>query len=353
MKKKFFVYCLVLILSLSLVVTGCGGAKKEEPKQGEAPKEEPKKEKIIIKYTHGVDTNSPHHQTGEKFKELVEKYTNGQVEVQIFPNGQLGSEDRGFQDVQNNVVQATSMAVNNVTPFSPSMGFFDLPYIFSTREEFTKVIDTLWDDINTKMIAESGNRAIIWFDQDFRVLTTAKKPVKKIDDLKGLKIRVPQNPLMLGAFKAWGSDATPIAWDETFNALQQGVVDGQENPHSVNLASSFQEVQKYITEIHYKMWIGPVVMNEKWLQSQPADVRDAIIKAGKEAMMWERQYIAEKSAADLKALTDAGMEFLGVPEDEAVWQEKAMAIWPQFYQTIGGTEMLEKVMKVLGREMPK
>ncbi|MGI6226037.1 MAG: TRAP transporter substrate-binding protein [Peptococcales bacterium] len=351
MKKKMFLYCLVLILSLSLVLTGCA-SKNEENKEGNQT-EAPKKDKIIIKYTHGVDTNSPHQHVGEKFKELVEKYTDGQVEVQIFPNGQLGSEQRGFQDVQNNVVQATSMAVNNASPFAPSLGFFDLPYIFSSREEFTKVIDTLWDEINEKMIAESGNRAIIWFDQDFRVLTTKDKPVRTLNDLKGLKIRVPQNPLQLGAFKAWGCDATPIAWDETFNALQQGVVDGQENPHSVNLASSFQEVQKYITQINYKMWIGPVAMNEKWLQSQPEEIRDAIIRAGKEAMLWEREYIAEKSAADLKALTDAGMEYLGPPEDEALWQEKAMEIWPEFYDTIGGTELLEKVMDVLGREMPR
>lgn len=348
--KKWFVYALVLVLSLSLILTGCGEAKDSAK---DAQKKEKKDEKVVIKYTHGLGEDDPHHLTALKFKELVEKYSNGKVEVKIYPADQLGSEQRGFQDVQNGVVQATSLAVNNATPFAPVLGFFDLPYIFKDRNEFYKVIDTLWDDINAKMIEQSGNRAIIWFEQGFRVLTNSKKPVKNINDLQGLKIRVPKNPLMLGAFKAWGSDATPIAWGETFNALQQGVVDGQENPYPVINSMKFYEVQKYITDIHYKMWIGPVVVNEKWLQNQPADIKEAIIKAGKEASVWERELIKQKEGEALENLKKHGMEHLGTPTDEEVWMEKAMAIWPDYYEKIGGTEMLEKVMNVLGRELPK
>jgi len=346
MKKKWFVYSLVLILSLSLIITGCGGS-------NDSSKNAPKEEKVVIKYTHGNGENDPHHLVGLKFKELVEEYSKGKVEVRIYPADQLGSEQRGFQDVQNRVVQASSLAVNNATPFAPVLGFFDLPYIFKDNQEFYKVVDTLWDELNAKMIEQSGNRAIIWFDQGFRVLTNSKRPIKTIDDLKGLKIRVPQNPLQLGAFKAWGSDATPVSWGETFNALQQGVVDGQENPHPVNNSMKFYEVQKYITEIHYKMWVGPVVVNEQWLQSQPEDIREAIIKAGKDATIWSRELIKTYEQEALDNLLAHGMENFGPPEDEEVWMEKAMAIWPQFYEQIGGTEMLEKVMDLLGREVPR
>lgn len=343
MRKKIVLISVAVLLTLSLVVTGCGN----KPATSGAD------QKVVIKYTHGLPESDPHHWTALKFKELVEKYSNGKVEVKIFPAGQLGSEQRGFQDVQNNVVQATSLAINNAVGYSPSMGMYDLPYLFKNREEVYKVLDGTSKDASDKMIKESGNRPIIWFEQGFRVLSNSKKEVKQMSDLKGLKIRVPQNPLMLGAFKSWGASPTPISWDETFNALQQGVVDGQENPYSIINSSKFYEVQKYITDIHYKIWIGAVVVNDKWFLGLPADVQEAILKAGKEAAMAERDYIVDVEKKAMENLKAKGMVFAGTPVDEDVWMKNAMAIWPDYYDKIGGTELLEKAMKILGRELPK
>ncbi|WP_459907374.1 TRAP transporter substrate-binding protein [Desulfotomaculum defluvii] len=330
------------------LLSGCGNSDKDQAAG--------KEEKIIIKYTHGVgtDPSDPHQWVALKFKELAEQYTDNRVEVQIFPGGQLGSEQRGFQDVQNGVVQATSLAGNNAAVFTPSVGIYDLPYMFMNRDEAYKVMDGIWDDLDKKMIEESGTRALIWFEQGFRVLTNSKKPVTTLDDLKGLKIRVPQNPMMLGAFSSWGCEPTPIAWDETFSALQQGLVDGQENPHTVNNSMKFYEAkQKYITDIHYKMWIGPVVVQEKWLQSLPADIRDALIKAGRDTALAERDFIVELETKALENLKSNGMEQLGAPKDEAEWQKRAMATWPKFYDQVGGTELVEKAMTILDKEMPK
>ena len=163
------------------------------PASGQASAPAAAGQKVTIRYTHGsgATPDDAHQWTALKFKELVEKYSNGKVEVQIFPAGQLGSEQRGFQDVQNGVVQATSLAVNNATMFTPATGLFDLPYIFKSRDEAYKVFDGLWADMDKKMIEQGGVRAIIWFEQGFRVLTNSKREVKTLADLKGLKIRVP------------------------------------------------------------------------------------------------------------------------------------------------------------------
>ncbi|MCG8400284.1 MAG: TRAP transporter substrate-binding protein [Firmicutes bacterium] len=352
MSNKFWLLILAAVVSMALILGGCGSKDNNGGENEQAQKDE----KIIIKYTHGVGTDptDPHQWTALKFKELAEEYTDGRVEVQIFPGGQLGSEQRGFQDVQNGVVQATSLAVNNATVFAPSLGFFDLPYLFKSRDEFYQVIDTMWDDINQKMIEESGARTIIWFEQGFRVLTNSSKPVDTIDDLEGLKIRVPKNPMMIGAFKSWGCEPVPVAWDETFNALQQKVVDGQENPYTVINSMKFYDArQKYITDIHYKMWIGPVVVQEQWLQSLPADIRDALIKAGKDTAIAEREFIQELEADALEQLKQNGMEHLGRPKDEDVWMERAMATWPKYYDKIGGTELIGSAVQILGRELPE
>ncbi len=352
----FLAISLLLVFSVSCSQSApAPAAKAGEPTKAAAAPAQPSGQKIVFKYTHGDPpaADDAHQWTALKFKELVEKYSNGKVEVQIFPAGQLGSEQRGFQDVQQGVVQATSLAVNNATVFTPATGLFDLPYIFKSRDQAYKVFDGMWEDLDKKMIEQGGVRSIIWFEQGFRVLTNSKKEVKTLADLKGLKIRVPQNPLMIGAFKSWDCEPVPISWDETFNALQQKVVDGQENPHTVNASSKFYEVQKYITEIHYKMWIGPVVVQEQWLQSQTPEVRDAILKAGKEAAMAERGFIQELEKNALKVCTDKGMINSGAPTDEDEWQKRAMSIWPDFYKDIGGTEMAEKAMKILGGTLPK
>ncbi|MDR1777443.1 MAG: TRAP transporter substrate-binding protein [Desulfovibrio sp.] len=310
--------------------------------------------KIIIRYGHssGAMVKEPHHAAALDFKAYVEKTTNNAVEVQIYPANQLGGEERNFQDIQSKVIQAASLAVNNATLFSPSLGFFDLPYIFNNFEEAYKAMDENWDEINRRMVKESGNMAVGWLVQGFRVLSNNRRPVKTLADLKGLKIRVPNNPIMIATFKAWDCEPAPMAWDETFNALQQKVVDGQENPYAVFASNKFEEVQKYITEIHYKMWIGPIVVNAEWLEKLPPNVKKAVLEAGRHATKNNRAMIAEMDKELKAAIAKAGVQIIDRPADEAEWAERAMSIWPQFYSKIGDLTLLENVMKSLGRKKP-
>ena len=349
MRKKLFLFCLFLILGFALVLTGCGG---NEGTQGTTEGDD-RGATVTMMYTHGLGLEDPHHWVALRFQELVYEYSDGRVQVQVFPADQLGSEQRGFQDVQEGVVQATSLAINNASVFSPSLGFLDLPYIFLTVDEFYQVIDEMWDELNEVMIAESGNKAIIWFEQGFRHITNSVRPIETLEDLRGLRIRVPPNPMMLGAFESWGSNATPMAWGEVFNGLQYGIIDGQENPHGVNNSMSFYEVQTYITEISYKMWIGPVVVNNRWFQSQDPEIQDAILRAGREVSVEVRDVIRTMEANALANLIANGMINTGAPRDEERWVELAMGIWPNFYDTINGTTKLERAMDILGREVPQ
>ena len=311
--------------------------------------------KIIMRYSHSsaAMVEEPHHTAALDFKKYVEEKTKGRVEVQIYPASQLGGEERAFQDVQQGILQMTVLAVNNASIFSPSLGAFDLPYIFKSVKEFDDCVDQNWDLINKRMEAESGTIAIAWHSQGFRFITNSKQPVAKLADLAPVKIRTPNNPIMIATFRAWGGEPAPMAWDETFNALQQKVVDGQENPYPVFASNKFEEVQKYITEIHYKVWIGPIVVNAAWFKKQPADVQKAILEGGRLATENNRKMIAEMETDLVKVLKDKGVEILAKPEDEPVWQEKAMGVWPQFYDKIGDISLLDTMMKSLGRTRPQ
>ena len=306
-------------------------------------------DKIVIRFAHSNTPSDmdPYHALVTKMSDkLVKKLGADRIEIQEFPAGQIGSEERSFQDVQQGILQMTVLAVNNASIFSPSLGAFDLPYIF-------KSVNQNWDLINKRMEAESGTVAIAWHSQGFRFITNSKQPISTLAELAPVKIRTPNNPIMIGVYRAWGTDPVPMAMDETFNALQQKVVDGQDNPLVSIATNRFYEVQKYITEPHYKLWTGPVVVNVDWLRSLPADVQQAIIEAGRETTVEMRALLDKQESASREFLKEKGMVFCGVPTDEDEWMKRAVSIWPQFYPQIKNLEIVEAFMKTLGRQLPR
>ncbi len=311
-------------------------------------------DKIIIRFAHSntpTDLDPYHALVGKMQKKLADRLGD-RVEIQEFPAGQIGSEERSFQDVQQGILQMTVLAVNNASIFSPSLGAFDLPYIFESVEDFDKCVDENWDLINKRMEEESGTIALVWHSQGFRYITNSKQPITTLKDLANVKIRTPNNPIMIGVYTSWGTSPVPMAMDETFNALQQKVIDGQDNPLVSIATNRFYEVQTYLTESHYKLWTGPVVANVDWLRSLPEDVQKAIIEAGRETTLEMRELLKTQEADARKFLEEKKMVFCGVPVDEEEWKSRAMAIWPQFYPQIKNMELTEAFMKTLGRTLP-
>ena len=200
--------------------------------------------------------------------------------------------------------------------------------------------------------AFTGLKLIGNMSENIQTLITFDPSIKTIEDLKGLKIRVPNNPVMINTFRAWGCEPTPLAWDETFNALQQKVVDGQENSYVVFASNKFEEVQKYMTELRYKLQIIVMVVNDTWLKKQPADIQQAILEGGRLATKHNREMIMAMEARLKPAMKKAGVEILDKPEDENVWEEKAMALWPDLYPKIGNLDLLDKMMADMHRKRP-
>ena len=238
--------------------------------------------------------------------------------------------------------------------YAPLTGKDSYCIVFDTVVEGRNVIDTGWDKFNEWSTKEAGVRLLTVIDAGFRDLTTNEAhPVRNLADLRKAKIRVPPNPIMIGAFKSWGVEPMPLAWSETFNALQQKVVDGQENPINVMLAVKFYEVQKYVTNMSYIYQSNFLVASEKWFQSLPADLQAAVVKAGKETTDWEREYIEATTKSDIARLkADHGIIFLGEPEDKPEWVKRARSIWPDYYEFIGkgdakkGKGIVDEVVKM-------
>ena len=305
--------------------------------------------KMTIRAATANPQGSLHVVAIDKFKEIVEKESNGAITVQTFYGGSLGDEQANVKQLRNAEIHLAVLADGNLTPFAPQAGVFILPYMFPKISDAEKLFgnEAFMNKTADAIAKQSRTRPLSWLVGGYRIITNSKKPINTMADLKGLKIRVPAVELQLAAFRSWGVEPHPLAWSETFNGLQQGVVDGQENPYPVFASNKFEEVQKYITEIHYKVWIGPIVVNAAWFKKQPADVQKAILEGGRLATENNRKMIAEMETDLVKVLKDKGVEILAKPEDEPVWQEKAMGVWPQFYDKVGGKAVVDEALAIM------
>lgn len=286
-----------------------------------------------------------------KFKQTFEQKTGGKHKIDLFPNGQLGDE----QDTVNNAAMGTLdfsiLAINNVTPFSPTVGVLSLPYVIQSAADAKKLtMGDVGKELTANTVRDANVRIVGWAYSGFRVLTNSKKPVRTLADLQGLKIRVPKNEIMIATYQSWGINPTPMAWSETFTALQQRVVDGQDNPYITVSAMKFNEVQKHVTGIRYLFSLEPLIVSESVFKRQPTDVQKAILDAGAEASEYSYKWLLDTEEKIKKDLTAKGMQITDPADGEKEFIAKASAtVWPKFYQSIGGKDKLDKVLKTLGR----
>ncbi len=287
-------------------------------------------------------------QYGVKFKELVEAKTNGEITIDLFPSGALGDEAEMLQNTRRGSLDMCIVGIGNAVPMVPTLAALTFPYLLDTEEAVVKATTgELFDYFNEQTIKTGGFRTLGYVYTNYRFLTNSKRPVKNLNDVKGLKIRVPNNEVFIATYKAWDANPVPMGWNETFTALQQGVVDGQDNPYVVNYTMKFQEVQDYVTEVHYQYSLQPLFIGEKKFGSFSPEIQKIFIEAAMEAQMFILDWENENSSLAKKGMMDAGVE-VSTLEDEAAWRQKAIdVVWPTMYEFVGGKEVIDMILTEL------
>jgi len=302
----------------------------------------------VLKLGFGDPINSDQGAIAKQFKYLVEGYTGGEVEIQLFPGSALGNETEMLQNTRSGELDLCMLSVPNLSPFSRKINILTFPYVIqSMRDAVTITTGKLgqqWNDILQK---EAGIRILAWTYSNFRHLTNSKRKITSMADLKGLKIRVPQNALMIASYKAWGANPTPMAWPETFTALQQKVVDGQDNPYIVNYTMKFHEVQNYITPLHYQFSLQPMIVGEKHFQKMDRKLKDILVRAGIEAQQYCVLFQMEESEKALQSMIDAGMEYSEFSDEDKMIEVAKEKVWPEYYDKVGGKEAVMEVVAEL------
>lgn len=283
-----------------------------------------------------------------RFKDLVEYYSNGDIKVTLYPNGAIGSETEMVQNARLGSLDLALVGIGNVTPFSKELGILTMPYVIKNSADAVKIttgqLGDHWNQLAQKQV---GVNILGWTYSNFRHLTNSKRPVKSLEDVQGLKVRVPQNPIMLATWKAWGANPIAMAWTETFTALQQQVVDGQDNPYIVNNTMKFYEVQDYVTEVHHQYSLQPLLIGKRTFDKLSDEEKSVLTRAGLEAQ--QHALIFQISEADKakQNMIDNGME-VSTLADEDQWIKLAKEkVWPEFYDTIGGKENFDAVLEQL------
>ncbi|HIC65778.1 MAG: TRAP transporter substrate-binding protein [Paracoccus sp. (in: a-proteobacteria)] len=289
---------------------------------------------------------------GKAFVAALEEQTGGEMTGKLFLNGQLGDEQDTVTAAATGTLDFSILAINNITPFSPSVGTLTLPYVILSQDDAEKITQgEVGQQMIDQTIEDAGVRIIGWGYSGFRVLSNSKRPVSTVADLQGLVIRVPKNEIMIETYKSWGLNPTPMAWGETFAALQQKVVDGQDNPYLTIYAMKFDEVQKYITDLRYLFSIEPLIVSEALFESLSEDQQQQVLAAGKAATQASSEFLRSEESKIRDELVSRGMEITQPADDEKEFRDLATAaVWPQFYDQIGGKEVLDNVLTSLGRE---
>ena len=260
----------------------------------------------VIKLAHVVNEKDGFHVAALKFKELVEAQS--EITIELHPNADLGDERTLLEGMQIGTIDMGVITNGPVSNFYPEIAVLELPFLFSSNEEAYKILDGPIGQELLENLSKVGLKGLAYAERGFRNLTNSVRPVQTPEDMKGLKIRVMENPVYIDTFKALGANATPMAWTEALTAMQQGTIDGQENPVNVLYAFKLYETQKYMSYTRHTYAPALFVMSLNLFNSLDADTQKLFRESAQAAAEYERQWDMEQEAQQLAALKENGMQ---------------------------------------------
>ncbi|HMM38327.1 MAG TPA: TRAP transporter substrate-binding protein [Desulfovibrio sp.] len=288
---------------------------------------------------------SHHYQTiCTLFAKKVAERTGGKVQIDVFPADQLGKQLESVEGVMvgtHDMVLASDTVLSN---WVPNMGILNLPFLFNDLSDVRKVLDGPIGARLAKELEPHGAVVIGWWENGMRHVTNNKRPIKTPDDLKGMKIRVPEGEVFVETFKALGAGPTVVSFGELYSALQLGTVDGQENPPAHILTQKFYEVQKYASRTGHIHMSSPLIMNKALLDGMPQEYRTAILETARELGPVHTKMVEELEAEQWKEVKAHGMEVIDV--DKKPFREKVKPVIAAYKKKLDAS-IIEDIEKTL------
>lgn len=315
MRKKLLLFLAIFSIGVLLAACNSDSADGNSNSDGNGSNEDQSSgETITWKMGHLSNEDHQWHKTAEKFAELVDEKTNGQLKIEIYPNEQLGGETEVLNAIQ---AGSADMVISGETMqnWAPEAALMAVPYAFKDENHIKSVVEgEIGKEIEQAIIDKVGVTPLYYHLRAPRNLTS-NEPITTPDDLDGFKMRVPNVPLFMDAWSAAGAQPQVMDFSEVFTAIQQNVINGQENPVDLILSASFSEVQDYVnvTE-HVRSWIYVVVGNKQF-NALSDDLKDAVMEAASEAQEFGMELYQTETEEITQTLEEQGMEFVEVDQD--------------------------------------
>lgn len=314
-----------------LVLAGCNSDNSGATTAGE---------KVKIRFAHSAVEDNPRHDGALKFKELVEEKSDGKITVEVFANEVLGSEPQMVENVSMNDLEM--VASSTFSQYEPKVDLFGLPFLFDDSQAAWKGLDSeVGKDIYSSLL-DNNLRVIGHFENGMRHTTTKDKPINSLKDFKGLKIRTPEMKILIDIFKPLNASPTPMAFGELYMALQQGTVDGQENPITNIHASKFYEVQNYLSLTGHSYSSTDIAISDQFWTSLSDEQQQIIQESMDEAVKFQRNLVVEKEAEYLNELKEHGM-IINEP-DKAELRDATNSVYDN-YRKKYGNELIDKLLE--------
>ena len=289
---------------------------------------------VIMRNSVSIAQNSHQGNGLDVLSQEVEKATKGRIIIKNFFSGSLGGERESIESVQLGTQELTSTSTGPIPNFVPAVKILDIPFLFRDKAHARLVLDGPIGQALLKEFDSKGFKALAWSENGVRHMTNNKRPINLPDDLKGLKMRTMENPVHVAAYKGFGIITTPMAFPEVFTALQQGVVDGQENPLSVIMAAKFEQVQKYMTLTAHVYSPALLLMNKASFDKLSAADQKVFLDAAKLAAAATRARVDKDDASGVADLRAKGMNIIE-NFDKAAFVAKLAPVFTQFEKEFG------------------
>ncbi|HXH02617.1 MAG TPA: TRAP transporter substrate-binding protein [Candidatus Competibacteraceae bacterium] len=308
-------------------------------------------QEIVIKFSHVVAPDTPKGKAAEKFKELAEARTQGKVKVEVYPNSQLYKDKEELEALQLGAVQMLAPSLAKFGPLGvKEFEVFDLPYIFSDYAALRKVTEGPVGAELLKKLESKGITGLAYWDNGFKIMS-ANTPLKTPADVKGLKMRIQSSKVLEAQMRALKAIPQTMAFSEVYQALQTGVVDGTENPPSNMYTQKMHEVQKHATLTNHGYLGYAVIVNKKFWDGLPADIRKELEEAMKEATQYGNAIAQKENEDALAAMKASGKTTFYEPtaEEKKIWVDALKPVHQEMASRVG-KDLLQAIYKATGQD---
>ncbi len=291
-------------------------------------------DKIKIKFSHVAAVDTPKGKAAQFFKEELEKLSKGQIEVLVYPNSQLFRDNDAITALLMGSVQIISPSTSKMTTMVPEFQVVDLPYLFPSIDNVHKSFDGMLGTLFGALLEQKNFKLLAYWDGGYKQLGNSRRVIRKLSDIKGLKFRIMSSKVLEAQFRHVGGNPQVLPFSEVYTALEQGVIDGQENTWFNSYSQKFFEVQKYITETNHGYLGYLLLTSQKFWDSLPPDLQAVLSEAAEKTTEYERKLAVEIDTRDRQRIIDSGKTEITVltAEERDIWMKTFREIYGDYPQ---------------------